>query len=120
MDLRPIGIFDSGVGGLTVLKRLVEVLPGEDYIYFGDTKRVPYGDRSEEEIMGENVKIVDPAIKLAYDVKDYLLKKDLLNPQIRGKAEFFVSGDKDNFIKTAEMLLGEKIENVLHVDIEKY
>lgn len=50
MDLRPIGIFDSGVGGLTVLKRLVEVLPGEDYIYFGDTKRVPYGDRSEEEI----------------------------------------------------------------------
>jgi len=73
-----------------------------------------------EEIVGENVKIVDPAIKLAYDVKDYLLRRDLFNIQNIGKTKFFVSGDKDNFIKTAEMLLGEKIENVLHVDIEKY
>lgn len=264
MDSRPIGVFDSGVGGLTVLKRLIEVLPEENYIYFGDTKRVPYGDRSEQEIkkfakqilnfmkkqkvkavviacnttcavinkseydvvlfdvlkagaesaaiytinkkigviattrtvesksyennikiidknievyqkacpefvpliekglynspmayetadkclkelqeknidtlvlgcthyplmidviekiMGENVKIVDPAIKLAYDVKDYLLKKDLLNFQMSGKVDVYVSGDKDNFIKTAGMLLNEKIDNILHVDIEKY
>ncbi|MBE3579637.1 glutamate racemase [Caldanaerobacter subterraneus subsp. tengcongensis MB4] len=46
----PIGVFDSGVGGLTVLKRLMEVLPQENYVYFGDTRRVPYGDRSKEEI----------------------------------------------------------------------
>ncbi|AIS51773.1 glutamate racemase MurI [Thermoanaerobacter kivui] len=264
MDSRPIGVFDSGVGGLTVLKRLVEVLPGEDYIYFGDTKRVPYGDRSSkeikkfaeqiinfmkekkvkavviacnttcatinkedydvilfdvlqagaqsaavftvnkkvgvigttrtvesksyekniknidknievyqvacpdfvpiiekglsnspvayqaankylvslkdknidtlvlgcthyplmaeviEEIMGENVKLVDPAIKLAYDVKDYLIQQNLLNPQEKGSIQFFVSGDKDNFIKTAELILGEKVDNIYVVNIEKY
>lgn len=50
MDIRPIGVFDSGVGGLTVLKRLKELLPNENYIYFGDTKRVPYGEKSKEEI----------------------------------------------------------------------
>ncbi|MDZ7771399.1 MAG: hypothetical protein U5K31_01455 [Balneolaceae bacterium] len=39
----PIGIFDSGIGGLTVVKAVREALPGEDIIYFGDTARVPYG-----------------------------------------------------------------------------
>ena len=46
MDNRPIGIFDSGLGGLTVLKALREVLPNEDFIYVGDTARVPYGNKS--------------------------------------------------------------------------
>ncbi len=43
MDNRPIGIFDSGLGGLTAAKRLEELLPGEDIIYFGDSARMPYG-----------------------------------------------------------------------------
>lgn len=43
MDNRPIGIFDSGLGGLTAAKRLEEILPGEDIIYFGDSARMPYG-----------------------------------------------------------------------------
>lgn len=264
MDLRPIGVFDSGVGGLTVLKRLVEIMPGEDYIYFGDTKRVPYGDRSEEEIkkfagqiinfmkeknakaiviacnttcatidkndydavlfdvlkagaassalstknrkvgviattrtiesksydknikdidgsidvygiacpdfvpiierglaksdgayrsavkclsgfkdknidtlvlgcthypimseiiknvVGKDVKLIDPAIKLSFDVKDYLTKHNLLNSDIKGSIQFFVSGDKDNFIKMAETLIGEKFTGASTVDIEKY
>ncbi|NLM61750.1 MAG: glutamate racemase [Clostridiales bacterium] len=51
MDQRPIGVFDSGLGGLTVLKELRKVLPGEDFIYFGDTGRVPYGSRSKETII---------------------------------------------------------------------
>lgn len=42
---RPIGVFDSGVGGLTVLKALKEALPREDFLYFGDTARVPYGGK---------------------------------------------------------------------------
>jgi glutamate racemase len=42
----PIGIFDSGIGGLTVVKQLTKLLPNENYIYFGDTARVPYGTRS--------------------------------------------------------------------------
>jgi len=43
MDNRPIGIFDSGLGGLTAAKRLEELMPGEDIIYFGDSARMPYG-----------------------------------------------------------------------------
>jgi glutamate racemase len=48
---RPIGVFDSGIGGLTVLKELIELLPGEDFIYLGDTARLPYGTKSNEVIV---------------------------------------------------------------------
>ena len=47
----PIGVFDSGIGGLTVLKELMELMPGEDFIYFGDTARIPYGPRPPEQII---------------------------------------------------------------------
>lgn len=47
---RPIGVFDSGVGGLTVLHELLVRLPREDFVYLGDTARFPYGERSPEEI----------------------------------------------------------------------
>ena len=48
VNLNPIGIFDSGVGGLTVAKKIFELLPYENVIYFGDTARYPYGPRSKE------------------------------------------------------------------------
>lgn len=48
MDNRPIGVFDSGLGGLTAVRRLAALLPNENIIYFGDTGRVPYGTRSRE------------------------------------------------------------------------
>jgi glutamate racemase len=51
MDKRPIGVFDSGLGGLTAVRQLMEQMPGEDIIYFGDTSRVPYGGRSPETIL---------------------------------------------------------------------
>lgn len=51
MDNRPIGVFDSGLGGLTGVRELRKRLPGEDLIYFGDTGRVPYGNRSREAIL---------------------------------------------------------------------
>ena len=51
MDDRPIGVFDSGIGGLTVLKEIMEQLPGEDIVYFGDTARIPYGTRSKETVI---------------------------------------------------------------------
>lgn len=51
MDNRPIGVFDSGLGGLTGVRELRRRLPGEDIIYFGDTGRVPYGSRSPETIL---------------------------------------------------------------------
>ena len=51
MDNRYIGVFDSGVGGLTAVKELIKKLPGENIVYFGDTGRVPYGTRSNETII---------------------------------------------------------------------
>src|SRR5579864_9187762 len=45
-----IGVFDSGFGGLTVLKALLEVIPAADYAYFGDTARLPYGSKSVETV----------------------------------------------------------------------
>ncbi len=50
MDDRPIGMFDSGFGGLTVARALIDLLPGEDLIYMGDTGRYPYGPRPLEEV----------------------------------------------------------------------
>ena len=51
MDTRPIGVFDSGLGGLTAVRQLRRVLPGEDIVYFGDTGRVPYGSRGRDIIV---------------------------------------------------------------------
>ena len=66
MDNRPIGVFDSGLGGLTAVRELMKVMPGEDIVYFGDTGRVPYGNRSSETI-----------IRYTKDDIDFLLKKDI-------------------------------------------
>lgn len=51
MDNRPIGVFDSGLGGLTTVREIMKEMPGEDIIYFGDTGRVPYGNKSRETIL---------------------------------------------------------------------
>lgn len=58
----PIGVFDSGVGGLTVVKTLVEELPEENFIYFGDTANVPYGNKSEQQLF-----------KYAHDIINFLI-----------------------------------------------
>lgn len=54
-----VGVFDSGVGGLTVLKKLIEKYPKNDYIYFGDTKNVPYGEKNKNELFDLSSKIVE-------------------------------------------------------------
>ena len=64
---RPIGVFDSGVGGLTVVRALMERLPHERIVYFGDTARVPYGVKSVGTIEQFTAQIVD--FLLAQDVK---------------------------------------------------
>ena len=51
MDIRPIGVFDSGLGGLTAVRVLRRILPEENLVYFGDTARVPYGGRSRETLL---------------------------------------------------------------------
>ena len=59
----PIGIFDSGIGGLTVANAVRNVLPGENLIYFGDTAHLPYGDKSTAAIQAYSIKIVDVLLK---------------------------------------------------------
>lgn len=62
----PIGIFDSGIGGLTVVNAVREALPSENIIYFGDTARVPYG-----------IKSIDTIREYALEITDFLLKRDI-------------------------------------------
>ena len=71
MDLRPVGIFDSGLGGLTAVRELRRLLPAEDIVYFGDTARVPYGGRSVEEL--EGIAIDDTRFLLSHGVKAILV-----------------------------------------------
>lgn len=66
MKNRPIGVFDSGLGGLTTVREIQRIMPGEDIIYFGDTGRVPYGNRSSETI-----------IRYTKDDIDFLLKHEI-------------------------------------------
>jgi glutamate racemase len=63
----PIGVFDSGLGGLTVLKALQKTLPNESFIYFGDTAHVPYGTKSDETVQMYSKKIAEFLLK--QDVK---------------------------------------------------
>ena len=66
MNMSPIGVFDSGIGGLTVVKEILRQLPNESIIYLGDTARVPYGTRSKEIV-----------IQFAKDLVNFLLQKNV-------------------------------------------
>jgi len=58
-DRRPIGVFDSGLGGLTVLRALIDLLPGESTVYFGDTGRFPYGPKPAKVVLEHALEIGD-------------------------------------------------------------
>jgi glutamate racemase len=62
-----IGVFDSGLGGLTVLRALIDLLPDERIVYFGDTGRFPYGPKPREEVLAHALEITD--VLLGHDVK---------------------------------------------------
>ena len=82
MDPRPIGIFDSGLGGLTGAKALREMLPGEDLIYFGDSANAPYGTRSRAELLalaGSNI-----AFLQSFDVKAILVACGTVSSTVLG------------------------------------
>lgn len=67
MDNRPIGVFDSGLGGLTAVAEIRSILPSENIIYFGDTSRVPYGGRSKEILL--KYARQDVAFLRSFDIK---------------------------------------------------
>ena len=65
-EYKPIGFFDSGVGGISVLKEAVKLLPNEDFVYFGDSKNAPYGIRSINEVKA-----------LTFEAVNFLASKDV-------------------------------------------
>ena len=90
---KPIGVFDSGIGGLTVVKRLASILPLENLVYFGDTARVPYGSKSNATVidysiqdsnflLNKNVKAVVVACNTASSIAIPELKKKFSVPVI--------------------------------------
>ncbi len=91
MDNRPIGVFDSGLGGLTVVKEIKKILPNEKIIYFGDTARVPYGAKSRktvtsfsksniEFLLKHNVKLVVVACNTASSLSLAKLRRSFKVP----------------------------------------
>lgn len=66
MDPRPIGVFDSGVGGLTIVRGLLELMPDEQILYFGDTGRYPYGPRPRDEVR-----------RFAMEISTWLIEQDV-------------------------------------------
>ncbi len=90
---KPVGVFDSGIGGLTVVKRLTTTLPNESIVYFGDTARVPYGSKSNEVVIeyslqdadfliNKNVKAIVVACNTASSIALDILKKKYSVPVI--------------------------------------
>jgi len=94
-ECKPIGFFDSGVGGISVLKEAVKLLPNEDYIYFGDSRNAPYGIKSIDEVkyltfnainflLSKNVKAVVVACNTATSAAIEELRKQFNNMPIIG------------------------------------
>jgi len=89
----PIGIFDSGIGGLTVAHAISKSLPHESIVYFGDTAHLPYGDKSEASIQAYSVKIADVLLKKGCKVIVIACNSassaayELLKEYVRGDAE---------------------------------
>jgi glutamate racemase len=110
-SLRPIGIFDSGIGGLTVAKAVTQYLPKESIVYFGDTAHAPWGDKSAAAIQAYSIKICDMLLRqgckliliacnsasaVAHElVKEYVGRKamvvDVVDPMIDYLAENYVN-----------------------------
>ena len=114
MNNRPIGVFDSGLGGLTVVKALRKILPNESILYFGDTARLPYGIKSEELVrqysvqitkflIEKNAKMIIVACNTATAMALTTLEKKFKNIPIIGVIE---PGSKQAILKTKKKKIG--------------
>jgi glutamate racemase len=103
MDNRPIGVFDSGLGGLTTVRRLIQVLPHEDVIYLGDTGRVPYGSRSKDTII--RYAMQDAAFLKQFDIKTLVVACGTVSTtalqQLRDSSQIPVYGVVDATVSAA-------------------
>lgn len=88
MDRRPIGLLDSGVGGFTIVKKVIDKLPNESTIFIGDSKNMPYGDKSQEEVveltrrsvkflLSKNVKLIIFACNTATAAAMDIIQKEI-------------------------------------------
>lgn len=107
---RTIGVFDSGVGGLTVLKELIKILPDENYIYIGDTLNVPYGPKSSEEINKLVKGIINYFIKR--DVKAIVIACNTISAVSLNMIKEMVDIPVVATIKAAANSLGENAKNI--------
>ncbi len=108
---KPIGIFDSGIGGLTVARAVKDLLPNESIIYFGDTAHLPYGDKSAAAIQSYTVKICDLLLK--QQCKVILIACNSASSAAYQLAKEYV-GSKAKVINVIDPVisyLGEKFEN---------
>jgi glutamate racemase len=108
---KPIGIFDSGIGGLTVARAVKDLLPKENIIYFGDTAHLPYGDKSAAAIQSYTVKICDLLLK--QQCKVILIACNSASSAAYQLAKEYV-GSKAKVINVIDPVisyLGEKFEN---------
>jgi glutamate racemase len=108
---KPIGIFDSGIGGLTVARAVKDQLPKENIIYFGDTAHLPYGDKSAAAIQSYTVKICDLLIK--QQCKVILIACNSASSAAYQLAKEYVGSKAKviNVIDPVIFYLGEKFEN---------
>lgn len=101
-----IGIFDSGIGGVTVLKEIIKILPNEDYIYYSDSKNNPYGDKTDEKIktyLEKNIGIYRGKVKnVILGCTHYPLIKDEIK-KVLGDVQFFNGAER----------LAENLKNTL-------
>ena len=74
----PIGVFDSGVGGLTVVREIMRQIPNEKIIYFGDTARVPYGSKSAETVTAREIRKKSASTRFVWVARLVLTKSSLL------------------------------------------
>ncbi len=106
-DLRPIGVFDSGIGGLTVLRELLQAFPEENFIYLGDTARLPYGSKSAQTVRKyseQNMKFL-----IDRDVKAIVVACNTASTQIFENE--FMGRPVFNVIDPGSLIASRKTEN---------
>jgi glutamate racemase len=107
---KPIGVIDSGVGGLTVASEIIRQLPNETIYYLGDIKRCPYGPRSGEEVKQFTIQLVEKLMQ--YDIK--MLVIACKNPEHK----FFATGDTEHIERIIKEWLNMTVE-VEKVNVEE-
>lgn len=106
-DNRPIGVFDSGIGGITVLRELVKTFPKENFIYLGDTARLPYGSKSADTVRKYSVQNMQYLI--SRDVKAIVVACNTASTQVHEKS--FEGRPVYNVIDPGAELAVRKTEN---------